>query len=284
MNPEDSPEKQALEQERSEILQQLEDWLDGPMMVLGFVWLGLLVVELIWGLTPLLAACGTLIWGLFILDFLVEITLAPRKLRYLQRNWLLAASLLIPGLRGLRVFRFLRLTRAVGSIRLLRVVTSVNRGMRSLRASMDRRGFGYVVLLSAIVILVGAAGMYAFERGAVEGVAGLNTYGTALWWTAMLMTTLGSEYWPQTPEGRLLCFLLSLYAFAVFGYVTATLATFFIGRDAEDETAELAGAKSVAALRTEIAALRAQLQAGGHTSPNSVPENLASPGEGRPTD
>ena len=114
------------------------------------------------------------------------------------------------------------------------VVTSLNRGMRALGASMGRRGFGYVVALSVVVTLAGAAGMYAFE-GDVEG--GLQTYGEALWWTAMLLTSLGSEYWPRTAEGRALCFILSLYGFAVFGYVTAALGTFFVGRDAEDEGA-----------------------------------------------
>ncbi len=29
---------------------------------------------------------------------------------------------------------------------------------------------------------------------------------------------LGSEYWPQTVEGRVLCLLLAFYAFGVFGY------------------------------------------------------------------
>lgn len=58
----------------------------------------------------------------------------------------------------------------------------------------------------------------------------------------------------------MLCFLLALYGFAVFGYVTATLATFFIGRDAEDESAEVAGAKSIEALRAEIAALRDEVR------------------------
>jgi voltage-gated potassium channel len=72
---------------------------------------------------------------------------------------------------------------------------------------------------------------------------------------------MGSEYWPQTPEGRILCFILALYAFAVFGYLTAVLATFFVGRDAEDEEAELAGAKSLDALYTEIKALRSEIQA-----------------------
>jgi voltage-gated potassium channel len=149
---------------------------------------------------------------------------------------------------------------------LVRVVTSLNRGMKALGASMGRRGFGYVVALSVVVTLAGAAGMYAFENE-VEG--GLKSYGEALWWTAMLLTSLGSEYWPKTAEGRVLCFLLSLYGFAVFGYVTATLATFFIGRDAEDEWAEVAGAKSIEALREESAALRAEVRALGASGSES---------------
>lgn len=42
--------------------------------------------------------------------------------------------------------------------------------------------------------------------------------------------------------------------------MTAALATFFIGRDAENEGAELAGARSVEALSSEIAALRAEIR------------------------
>jgi voltage-gated potassium channel len=133
---------------------------------------------------------------------------------------------------------------------------------------MSRRGFGYIIALTLVVTLVGAAGMYAFEGTTADG-RGLKDYGTALWWTAMLMTTMGSEYWPQTPEGRVLCLILALYAFAVFGYVTATLATFFIGRDADNEEAEVAGAKSIAALHEEIAALRADIQALSRQNPEA---------------
>lgn len=260
MNNLSPSEKQALKHERYELLQQLEDWLDMPMLVLGFVWLVLLVIELIWGLTPLFEVIGTVIWIIFILDFVVEFTLAPSKPAYLQRNWLTTVSLVVPALRVLRITRVLLLVRAARGLRLVRIVSSLNRGMRGLGASMDRRGFGYIVVLTLGVTLVGAAGMYAFESHTPDG-RGLNDYGTALWWTAMLMTTLGSEYWPQTPEGRVLCFLLALYAFAVFGYLTAVIATFFIGRDAENDQAELAGDKSIKALHAEIAALRADIRA-----------------------
>ena len=100
--------------------------------------------------------------------------------------------------------------------------------------------------------------MYAFESNIPE--SGITDYGSAVWWKAMVITTMGSDYFPKSPEGRILCLLLALYAFAVFGYVTATLATFFVGRDAEDPQAEVAGTKSIEALQAEIAALRAEIQ------------------------
>ncbi|MBD2561501.1 MULTISPECIES: ion transporter [Nostoc] len=255
-------EKQALEKERNEVLQQLEDWLEIPMLVLGSVWLALFIIEIIWGLNSLLEAFSITIWIIFILDFLLKLAIAPHKFSYIKSNWLTAISLVLPALRTfriIRVIRILRTTRAVRGLQLLRVMTRANRGMRVLGASISRRGFGYVVGLTMIVTLIGAAGMYAFENE-VPVESGLHNYGTALWWTAMLITTMGSEYWPKTPEGRLLCFFLALYAFAVFGYVTATLATFFIGRDADDDEAELAGAKSIQLLQSEIAALREEIQ------------------------
>ena len=253
-------EKEALDKERYELLQRLEDWLETPMLILAFVWLALLVGELILGENLAFEVIGTVIWIIFILHFAVEFTLAPRKAAYLRSNWLTALSLLVPALRILRIFRvvgLLRLARVGRGLRLFRVVSSLNRGMRALRATLERRGFGYVILLTILVVFAGAAGMYAFEN---EVPGGFDNYGEALWWTAMVMTTMGSEYWPQSLEGRVLCYLLALYAFAIFGYVTATLATFFVGRDAESTEAELAGAEELAALRQELRALREEIR------------------------
>ncbi|MBD2258042.1 potassium channel family protein [Pseudanabaena sp. FACHB-2040] len=253
--------QRALEQEQQGVLQQLEDWLEIPMLLLGFVWLALFIVEIIWGLSSFLEAASTTIWIIFILDFAIKIMIAPRKWAYLKKSWLTVFSLLLPALRVFRVVHVaqaLRGVRAVRGLKLLRVMTRTNRGMRALAASVNRRGFGYIVGLTLIVVLIGAAGMYTFEN---EVPNGLESYGSALWWTAMTITTMGSDYFPETPEGRVLCFLLALYAFAVFGYVTATIATFFVGRDAEDEQAEIAGAKSIELLYSEIKALRAEVQA-----------------------
>ena len=257
------PIKKALRREQRTLLRRLELWLETPMVILGFVWLGLLALELTRGLNPALEMLGTAIWIIFIADFLLRVALAPEKLAYIRRNWLTVISLLVPALRVfrfVRLVRFLRVGRAARGLRLFRILSSLNRGMRALGLAMGRRGFGYAVMLTIIVVFAGAAGMYAFEKDNADG-RGLPDYWAALWWTAMMVTTVGSEYWPQTIEGRVLCLFLALYAFAVFGYVAATLSSFFIERDASSDQTEVAGATSIAALQREVAALRADVRA-----------------------
>lgn len=254
-------ERQKLEVERSALARQIGRSLETPMMLLGLAWLTLLIIEFTRGLNRAGEIATTAIWIIFIAEFALRFFIAPRKGVFLRHHWLTAVSLLVPALRAFRLLRVLRIFRAARiarGLRLVKVIGSLNRGMRALGATMGRRGFGYITLLTLLVTLVGAAGMLAFENSP-DG-RGLNDYGTALWWTAMIMTTIGSDYWPQTMEGRLLCILLSLYALGILGYVAGVLATFFIGRDAESAQAEIAGERGITALREEIAGLRAEIR------------------------
>lgn len=245
-------------EERLGALEQLDAWLRTPMLVLGFVWLVLVVVELVWGGSRLLNVFGTVIWAVFVAEFALRFTLAPEKWPFLRRNWITVLSLLAPALRMIRVLRVFRAARALRGLRLVRIVGTANRGMNALRVGLRRRGFGYIAGLTVLVALLGAGGMLAFEP-ASEVQGGFAGYGDALWWTAMLLTTMGSQFWPATAEGRILCFLLALYGFAAFGYITATFASYFVGRDAasgEDDEGE----SGLVALRREITALRADLR------------------------
>ena len=246
--------------ERWRTLEQLDDWLRTPMLILSFLWLIIVVVELTQGATDLLTVFGTVIWIVFILEFLLRFSLAPEKVPFLKKNWLTVIALIVPALRLVRALAVLRAARALRGFRLVRIVGTANRGMNALRATLRRRGFGYVLGLTLLVLFLGAAGMLSFEpAGQVPG--GFSTYGDALWWTGMLIATIGSDFWPVTTAGRLLSFLLALYGLAVFGYIAATFASFFIGRDADAGEGEVAGSRDIAALRAEIAALRADLAA-----------------------
>ena len=239
---------QQLTNERNKLLTSVQNILEGPMIFLGFVWLILLVIELIWGLSKPLEYASLTIWIIFILDFAVKFILAPFKIIFLKKNWLTAISLLIPALRVFSIFRFVRLLRGLRGIRLVRIISSLNRSMKSLGATMKRRALGYVLALTIITIFAGAAGMFAFEKMN----AGFESYGMALWWTAMRVITAGNEFHPITPEGRGLAFLIAIFGYSIFGYVTATFATFFIGRDAEEKDGPVAGTKDIEELKEEI--------------------------------
>lgn len=258
MSKSSNPQEEELEGQRFELLRQIEGALERPMILLALVWLVLVVVDLAAGLSPFLEAVNTAIWVLFVLHFVLEFTIAPQKGAYLRQHWLTAVSLVLPALRVVRIARVVRALRAARGLRLVRVVSSVNRGMRTLGRVMGRRGLPYVLALTLLVNLLGAAGILAFERDASRGaIAG---FGSALWWTAMTLTTMGADYFPHTPEGRVLGLLLAIYGFAVFGYVTASIASFFVARDAEDDEAELSGAAQMRALRDDVATLSRRVE------------------------
>jgi voltage-gated potassium channel len=228
----------------------MERWVEPLMIALGLVWLALLVVDLARGLPQWAQTLSTAIWIVFIVEFLVRFLIAPKKLLYLRKNWLTLIALALPALRVLRIARALRLIRATRGLRLVRLLTSMSRGLKALGRAMQARGAGYVGAITVIVVFAGAAGMLAFESNAFSG------YAEALWWTAMLITTVGSEYWPKSPEGRILALLISIYAVGVFGYLAATLASFLIGRGASADNNSNA---DIAALRSDIKALKEEL-------------------------
>lgn len=247
--------------ERTRLLVQLENGLERPMIVLSAVWVALVVIELTRGESPALRLIANAIWVIFVVDFVVKLILAPRRGGFLRRNWATALSLALPAFRLLRIARLLRaarLARVVRGMRAAKLLGGMNRGLRTLRRVVKRRGAGYVGAATVVVLFLGAAGMLAFEReGAGPGT--FDSYASALWWTAMLLTSLGSDQWPQTAAGRWFALALAIYGFTVFGYLTATIASYFVDKDASTR-AHVAALeplhRELKSLRREVATLR----------------------------
>ena len=214
--------------------------MDKPVFILAFVWIGITILDFTRGLNPFLLWLFYIIWIIFILDFLIELIIAPDKIKYVKTNWITGLSVLLPAFGILRLFRIARLlifSRFIRSLNLLRLLTSIRRSIRAARSFFGRYGFGYIVILTLLIIFVGAAGMYYFEssesvhKAGYLNVKGLTSYWDALWWTAMIITTMGSQYWPVTIEGRILTWLIAIYAFTFFGYITANIASHFVKQD-----------------------------------------------------
>ncbi len=272
--PADIIAQKRLVRERKNLLRTISTGLDTPMTILSFGWLILLIIDFTGGMNDSLQTLSHVIWAIFIVHFIVEFWIAPFKLEYLQKNWLTALALVLPAFRMLRAFRAMRFLRAVRigrSVRLLRWVTSMNRGMKATRRTLQKRGFSYIMALTVIVCFAGAAGIYVFERpeanpepilNAANGstAPGIGSYPEAVWWTAMMLTTMGSDYFPRSAEGRIIAWLLAVYAFAIFGYITATVASHIIKVDHQQNQKPRRKERSTAAKTDEIHRLQQQLQ------------------------
>jgi hypothetical protein len=57
-----------------------------------------------------------------------------------------------------------------------------------------------------------------------------------------------------------LCLAISVFAVAIFGYLTAVFAAVFIGQDAEDPKSEIPNQTSIMQLSSEVALLRSSIE------------------------
>jgi voltage-gated potassium channel len=232
-----------------------------PLNALSIVWLGLVLADFAGLLGPRLRLTSDIIWGVFGLAFVAELGIAPDRKRFLRDNWFTGLTLLVPALRVLRMLSGLRLVaQGVRSLTALRVVSGLNRGLRSLTRVLRRHRLGYVLAITAVVVVGAAALLFRFESTAVLGRPGdggtaIDTFGDALWWAAGAASFAGSDYTVRTNVGRALRLFMSFYSWSGFGYLTATVASHFLDPAADDDAPD-----PVAALTEEVQALRREVR------------------------
>lgn len=87
----------------------------------------------------------------------------------------------------------------------------------------------YVFAVTGVIAVTGAAGFYAFERGINTNV---DSYGDALWWTLVTLTTIGyGDIFPVTFGGRVIATFLMFIGIGILGVFTAAFAAYFVRSD-----------------------------------------------------
>jgi voltage-gated potassium channel len=72
-----------------------------------------------------------------------------------------------------------------------------------------------------------------------------------LWWSAVLVTTIGSELYPVTTGGRILGFLIMIYAIGIFTYFIGSMASVLVTLDTRrTQKPEQRGASNSATTRS----------------------------------
>jgi voltage-gated potassium channel len=222
------------------------------------------------------------IWQVFILEFAVTFFLAPQKGEFLRKNWILALALVFPFARVLHV---LPAAMALPGQPTFQVLAVASRGLQKLAVVLAGRRLLYLFAFTVAAVVSSAVGEFLVEHRAPG--TNIRTYGDSVWWAAGTITSVGTELYPVTAEGRIIAVCTMAFGVTVVGYLAASIAALFVNVDASASSQKKAskpdagseeadGPLPLEALREEVRQLGAQidelktlLQEGGRQAPDA---------------
>ena len=204
-----------------------------PMTVLALLWLPVLVIPAIVHVSVAtghaLDTVDYLVWAVFVAEYLIKLYLAPSRWRFFRGHLIDLLVIAIPVFRPLRVLRLLRFART--GLTLAEVLGRA-------RSLLTHRGLHFVLLSVLAIVLVGAALEFGFENHA-RG-SNIHSYADALWWAIVTITTVGyGDTYPVTAAGRGVAVVLMLTGIGLVGVLSATIASYFVGQQADQDMTEL---------------------------------------------
>lgn len=173
---------------------------------------------------------------IFTVDYVSRFYLSPSKSLFFKSN-LFDLIAIIPFhstfavfriTRLFRVSRLSRLSRLTRLTRLTRVIGVIGKVRKKVKLFLHTNGFIYIIYLSGVLLLGGAA---------VYSITEKVTFVDSLWWAFVTSTTVGyGDISPTTAVGRLVAMVLMITGIGMFGALTSTITSFFIGEENEKKS------------------------------------------------
>jgi voltage-gated potassium channel len=193
--------------------------LDFFFMVLGFAYLGIYSVQVLVSLpnniNQILEAAGWTIYGVFIVDLFLRIVIwfphfskFSGWVEFIKSNWLALLAAALPAFRAFRVLRVLIVLRGLSPYLQSRVA----------KVSM--------MVGISLPLIVYTASLSVLEAERTSSVAHIQSFGDALWWSMVTVTTVGyGDIFPVTAEGRFVGTFLIFTGIGLFSTLTALIAS-----------------------------------------------------------
>ena len=164
----------------------------------------------------------------FLYDFLFRLLKADSKLNFLKWGWIDLLSS-IPVLDVLRAGRLIRVIRLFKLLRLFRASKMLSEFILTNR---KKNAFISALLIAVLLVFVGSVGMLMLEPA--NAGSNIKTAGDAIWWSFVTLSTVGyGDYYPVTPEGRIIAVILMTAGVGLFGTFTGMMGSWFLSEKKE---------------------------------------------------
>jgi voltage-gated potassium channel len=204
-----------------------------PMMGVVLASLASLLIPLFAQVPPTVATglvvLDWLLWLIFVLEYGTRWYIAMDRWSFVKHNVIdlvVVALPMFPAVRALRIARLARIG-VIGA----RVVDQSE-------AIVKRSNTKYAIGLAAGIVALAALMVWSVEHNNPQ--SSIHSLTDALWWAVTTVTTVGyGDKYPTSPEGKGIAITLMVVGIAVFGLVSATLASLFVENDTKDDYAEI---------------------------------------------
>lgn len=177
-------------------------------------------------------------WLVFVVDYGVRLALAAHRDRWFLRH---LPSLLVVALPILR------------PLRLVRLLTLLTVFQRAAGTALRGRVVVYAAATTSLLVLVSSLAVFDAERYAPGSL--ITSYGEALWWACVTVTTVGyGDVYPVTLGGRCIAVAMMVCGIALLGTITAIIASWMVEQVREQEELQ------EAATRVQVEQLSAQIE------------------------
>ena len=222
---------------------EFDDWVAAateradPFMA----WLGVLFALLVGfdltvsvgpGASTAIEIAGWSIWGIFALEFAVQLWLAPTRLTYLRRHWWRPLLLLLP---FLRVLSFLRLARVGRALPASRVISSSYRAAGTAKFLVRSR-LSYLGAIAAVGAVAVGELVYVFERDG--GAGAFDTFGDAMLWSLSTVIAMQADPVPESAGGRIVMILGFTLGLILIASLAGVVGSFLVEERRERASAE----------------------------------------------
>ena len=176
--------------ERERLIKRISSITESPLIILAFAMIPLLLGPYIWDLSQdelnTFNRLDQIIWALFVINLIVKVLIAPRRLSFLKSN-ILEVIVVIPYLQPLRIVFF---------------------GTKAIWGMTKIARPDFLIVVSGGLVIISATIVTSLERSSNPE---LGSFPDALWWAIVTITTVGyGNQEPVTFFGRIVAVILML--------------------------------------------------------------------------